>query len=204
MLFDDAHIWTGEVLSEIESPEFQQGKYNALKRLFPYAQQGAREAAVVVLKINGEIWRMNVGEADEVEIDAPANEEVALLHTHDQNLGHSERDWFTLLNHENLEQSHVIAPNFTFSLHKPFGWNLMEYGLEEIRASDIEGEAEATRTRNENKISEVYRRATIWGYESLGGWSVSAEIKVRFEVNEALATHFGIKRRIGQRRQNHG
>ncbi len=200
MPFDAAHLWVGDDRPETELAAFQQGKFDALKKLLPYAQSGAREAAAVVLKSNGEIWCMEVGTVDEVEIDAPAHEAVALLHTHDQNWGHSERDWFTLLNHWNLEQSHVVAPELTLSLCKPRGWNLTGYGLEEIRTSDIEGEAEATRKRNENRIGEIYVRAAIQGYENLGGWSVAAELKVRFAVNQALATHFGIKRRIGHRR----
>ena len=125
MRFDDAHIWTGDVLSEPESAQFQQGKYEALLKLAPYARDGSREAAAVVLKLDGSEFYFGVGEIDRVSAFVPAREPVAHFHTHADEWAQSEVDWSSFLLAPNVEQAHVITPKRTFSLHKPSGWKML-------------------------------------------------------------------------------
>ena len=82
MHFDDAHVWVGDALPEAESAEFQQGKHDALLKLAPYARDDSREAAAVVLKLDGSEFDFAVGEIDRVSAFVPALESVAHLHTH--------------------------------------------------------------------------------------------------------------------------
>ena len=201
MPFDDAHIWMEQVLPERESLEFQQGKFNALLKLLPYARSGSREAASVVLKLDGSEFDFAVGDEDAVESQIPRTETVAHLHTHPENWGHSEQDWGLILNCSSVEQTHVIAPHYTYSLHKPRGWNPVVYGIEEVRPSDIEGEESAAMERNHTQVNLFYAEATIRGYEQLGGWNPASEGRVREWVGQALATRFGMVRRIGHRRK---
>lgn len=200
MPFDDAHLWAGDALPEPELPEFQQGKYNALLKLLPYAREGSREAASVVLKLDGSEFDFEEGEIDSVYSLIPRFDAVAHLHSHPENWAHSEEDWNLILSYASVEQTHVIAPDFTYSLHKPSDWNPLDYDLEEVRPSDIEGEEETARQRNENKLLALYSQLTMSGYAREGGWSRVAEIRVRESANQVLATHFGMKRRIGHRK----
>ena len=124
MRFDDAHVWAGDALPAAESAQFQQGKYNALLKLVPYAREGSREAAAVVLKLDGSEFDFAVGEIDSVDSRIPAYQGVAHLHTHPYEWAQSEADWSSFLLIGNVEQAHVITPLRTFSLHKPIGWKM--------------------------------------------------------------------------------
>ena len=199
MFFEDAHDWIGDAVQN-ESAEFQNGKHTALQKLLPFTAPHSAEAACVVLRRDGSLWRFEVGLPDEVDIEAPAHEPVALLHTHTNNQAHSEKDWLSFLCFPNLQQSHVVAPDLTFSLHKPVGWKTSHYGLEELRLSDIEGETEAAIELNTTKVLNFYFEAIIQGYKREGGWSVGAEARVRAFVTKQMATHFGVNCRIGKRR----
>ena len=124
MPFDDAHEWAGDALPEIESAQFQQGKFNALLKLAPYAREGSREAAAVVLKLDGSEFDFAVGEIDSVDSRIPAYQSVAHLHTHPFEWAQSEVDWSSFLLIGNVGQAHVITPLRTFLLHKPTGWRM--------------------------------------------------------------------------------
>ena len=124
MPFDDAHIWMEQILRERESLEFQQGKFNALLKLLPYAREGSREAAAVVLKLDGSEFNFEEGEIDSVYSQIPAYESVAHLHTHPYEWAQSEVDWSSFLLIGNVEQAHVITPLRTYSVHKPIGWKM--------------------------------------------------------------------------------
>ncbi len=197
--FDAIHSWTGDAIA-LESAALQAGKYAALLQLLPFVHAQSNEAASVVLHSDGRLWSFAVGTPDEVNINAPAHEKVALLHTHSLNEAHSERDWATFLGFPNIEQSHVVAPDLTYSLHKPDGWDPARYELEELRSSDIGGELEATAARNARKILGIFAQFALGAYERGGGWSASAETRVRALVSKQMATRFGVACRIGERK----
>ena len=177
MRFDDAHEWAGDALPEGESAQFQQGKYEALLKLVPYARAGTREAVAVVLKLDGSEFDFAVGEVDLVDSRIPRSEAVAHLHSHPDEWPQGEKDWSNFLNTESVEQVHVIAPDSIYSLHKPIDWKPTSYGLEEVRASDIKGEEEAAKQRNQARVFTLYSQITAVGYEREGGWSRAAEIR---------------------------
>lgn len=91
MPFDALHVWT-TALPAPENLEFQRGKFDALQKLLPYARDGSREAASVVLKLDGSEFDFAVGDEDSVNSLLPAFETVAHLHTHPENWAHSEVD----------------------------------------------------------------------------------------------------------------
>ena len=180
MSFDDAHEWAGDALPEIESAQFQQGKYNALLKLAPYARAGSREAASVVLKLDGSEFYFGVGEIDRVSAFVPARESVAHLHTHSDEWAQSETDWSNFLLAPSVEQAHVITPLRTFSLHKPVRWKMP--------FADQSANIEA-------QYMEFYA-ATI---ASSLGWSPAKDTIWTRETNRYMARRYNINFREGTR-----
>ncbi len=123
--FDSAHDWTGDELTASETAAFQEGKAKALEKLLPYAHLASRhEAAAVVLELDGSEFGFWIGEKYSVETMVPANRFCAHLHTHPAPEPQSQDDWPEFLFTTSVLQSHVVAPNATYSLHKPMGWTL--------------------------------------------------------------------------------
>ncbi len=180
MRFDDAHEWAGDALPAPESNEFQQGKYEALLKLAPYAREGSREAAAVVLKLDGSEFYFGVGEIDRVSAFVPAREPVAHLYTHADEWAQSEVDWSNFLLASSVEQAHVITPLRTYSLHKPVGWKMpLRDGEGQIQRSFLE---------------ELKRIADL-----SAGWSPTNERCWREETNLFVARRYNINFREGTR-----
>ena len=180
MRFDDAHIWAGDVLPEGESAQFQQGKYEALLKLTPYARDGSREAAAVVLKLDGSEFYFGVGEIDRVSAFVPAHDSVAHFHTHADEWAQSEVDWSSFLFAPSVEQAHVITPKRTYSLHKPKGW-LMPF---------LENESQI-----QWRYLEELKRVTNLSF----GWSPANESRWREETTRFMARRYNINFREGTR-----
>ena len=180
MRFDEAHVWSGDALPAPESVEFQQGKWEALLKLLPYAQGGSRKAAAVVLKLDGSEFYFGVGEIDRVSAFVPPREPVAHLHTHADEWAQSEVDWANFLLAPSVEQAHVITPHRTYSLHKPIGWKMP------LR----DGESQTQR-----KILDELRRVSALSL----GWSPANERRWREETNHFMARRYNINFREGTR-----
>jgi len=196
--FERAHQWQGDE-AETESEVFQSSKKDAMQKLLPYARHQSNEAACIVIKADGQ-QIFSEGVEDEVEISFPDNQIVAHLHTHPKDDAQSPQDWSDFLWFPSVEQSHVIAPTRTFSLHKPTGWRPQDYGLEAYFSSDIEGEVEAAKQRNGNQIEKDYNDFMDKEYFRIG-WSPRAERQVRETVCRLVAQRYGIKFRVGTRKR---
>lgn len=196
--FERSHQWQGDEV-EAESERFQSSKKDAMEKLLPYTRPGSNEAACIVIKANGQqIFSEGVG--DEVSISFPDNQAVAHLHTHSQDHAQSAQDWSDFLWFPSVEQSHVIAPTRTWSLHKTTRWRPQDYGLEAYFSSDIEGEQETARKRNRNQIERNFNEFADKEYSRIG-WSPRTEKKVRETVCRLMAQKYGIKFRVGTRKQ---
>ena len=197
-LFERSHSWQGDV-PEPESDVFQRGKKKALDKLLPYTRSQSNEAACVVIKADGKQF-FATGTSDAVEISFPAHLVVAHLHTHPQDHAHSAQDWNDFLWFASVEQSHVVAPTQTFSLHKPKEWRAEDHGLEAYFSSDIEPEPERAKERNRNRIEADYNEFVEQEFSRIG-WSPEAEKKVREIVCHLMADKYGVKFRIGKQKQ---
>ncbi len=182
--FDLAHEWTGDALSESESAAFQEGKAKALQKLLPYAHPSSnQEAASVVLELNGSEFDFRVGERFEVMVLVPANRAVAHLHTHPDAEPQSLEDWQEFLPVHAVRQAHVIAPNATYSLHKPPAW---ENTVRPIRRREI---AVA--------YFEVYQAAQL---DALRRGENAENLEVDEAAARNMAARFGILHCVGIRR----
>ncbi len=180
MPFDDAHIWMEQVLPARESLEFQQGKFKALLKLLPYARSGSREAAAVVLKLDGSEFDFAEGEIDSVYSRISRFDAVAHLHTHPYEWAQSEVDWSSFLLLGNVEQAHVITPLRTYSLHKPVGWQ-MSWG-------DSERQIERYYLDELGRVTRLDL-----------GWSPANERRWREATNFYMARRYNINFREGTR-----
>ena len=181
MPFDALHEWTGDDLAEPESVQFQQGKLDALLKLLPYARNGSREAAAVVLKLDGSEYDFRVGEIDRVSAFVPAHEPVAHFHTHAHEWAQSEVDWANFLLAGSVEQAHVITPLRTFSLHKPIGW-------------------EMPFVEQQNTIETRYMSFYGALIASSPGWSPAKDTIWTRETTRSMARRYGINFREGTRK----
>jgi len=195
--FDKAHRWTGGALPETESKVFQDGKAKALEDLLPYTKPGSLEAATIVLKRDGSRFGgIATGKHEDVDVSAPMNVPVALLHTHDYDGPHSEGDWASLIVNRGIEQSHVVTANKTYSLHKPPGWNAADHGLPELLPSDGQPEYDAKMTAAENAFGEV------WSHQFMstpGFGNAGWEQKIYLQAGQEMARKLGIILRTGER-----
>ena len=82
---------------------------------------------MLVLQLDGSEFDFQVGNQYSVVSHIPAHRPVAHLHTHPDPEPHSQDDWPGFLQIVSIRQAHVIAPNATYSLHKPPGWKLDAY-----------------------------------------------------------------------------
>ena len=180
MRFDDAHLWTGDALPATESQEFQQGKWDALLKLSPYAREGSREAAAVVLKLDGSEFNFEEGEIDSVYSRIPAYQGVAHLHTHADEWAQSEVDWSSFLLTDSVEQAHVITPLRTFSLYKPRGWRMLF-------------------VEQQNSIEARYMKFYAAIIASSPGWSPAKDTIWTRETTRLMARRYNINFREGTR-----
>ena len=180
MPFDALHEWAGDDVAEPESAQFQQGKLNALLKLLPYAREGLREAAAVVLKLDGSEFDFAVGQIDRVSAFVPAREPAAHLHTHADEWAQSEVDWSSFLLVPNVEQAHVITPHRTYSLHKPPGWQMLWQ--------------ESQRQIQRGYLDELKRITDL-----SSGWSLANESDWKKETSFYMARRYNINFREGTR-----
>jgi len=179
--FESMHVWLGEALIEAESEAFQNGKAAAVRKLEPFAKEGSREAASVVLKLDGSEYNFEAGVEDEVNCQIPGDQVVAHFHTHPVEWPHSEADWPGFLSIGSIEQSHVITPTTTYSLHKPIGWKVDPYDVCELSVLE---------NYDELLDDEILKSKS---------WSPRLETAWKESVFHQMAAHYGIIVRIGKR-----
>lgn len=179
MPFDALHVWT-MALPAPETLEFQRGKLDALQKLLPYTRDGSREAASVVLKLDGSEFDFAVGDEDSVDSRIPANQAVAQLHTHSEEWAQSEVDWSSFLRVASVEQSHVVTPLHTYSLHKPEGWKALAM---------------------ENNSAIIARYFSFYSniVALSPAWSPAKDTIWTCETTRLMARHYGILFREGTR-----
>ena len=183
--FDYAHDWQGDALIETESEAFQAGKVESLKKLLPYAHRDSNhEAASVVLELDGSEFDFRVGERFKVTVLVPAHRRVAHLHTHPDAEPHSLEDWQEFLQVNAVRQSHVIAPNATYSLHKPRGWENTASAVSNTEVADA--------------YFKAYQAAQL---EALRRGENAESLEVDEAAARNMAVRYGILCRVGIRRE---
>lgn len=178
--FEALHEWKGDSVPP-ESEALQEGKAKAFKKLLPYAEDGKKEAASVILNSDGKEVSFEVGNIDEVKFRVPLAR-CTILHTHPTDSPFSGKDWYGILSSDNAMQEHVVGPSMTFSLHKPETWKGHDISPEKFNA------------QRKEILMGIQRQAYREG-KTLS----NNETDLRY--NKIMAKKYGILYRVGTRQK---
>lgn len=175
--FNSLHKWEGPPAPH-ESEELQEGKAKAFAKLLPYAIDGKKEAASVILNRDGKEIVFKVGEIDEVSFNTPLFSKCTVLHTHPDDISFSGKDWYSTLSSDSVMQEHVVGPSTTFSLHKPEGWKGLDIDYEHFNAE---------------------REEILLGIElrALDEGKTLSDAESNHQYNQTMADKYGILYRVG-------